>query len=82
MINKRKKMINWKKNNMKINKHKLFKTELITGLLNDSLLLIYLANLLQSYYVINWRKYNHSLVKRGEIMLGFDIIDSWDNELK
>jgi len=32
--------------------------------------------------VINWRKYNQSLVKRGELMLGFDIIDNWDNELK
>jgi len=32
--------------------------------------------------VINWRKYNQSLVKRGEIMLGFDIIDNWDNELE
>ncbi|MGZ5491176.1 MAG: IS5 family transposase [Nitrososphaeraceae archaeon] len=32
--------------------------------------------------MINWRKYNQSLVKRGEIMLGFDVIDNWDNELK
>lgn len=32
--------------------------------------------------MINWRKYNQSLVKRGEIMLGFDIIDNWDNELE
>jgi Transposase DDE domain len=32
--------------------------------------------------VINWRKYKQSLVKRGEIMLGFDIIDNWDNELE
>ena len=32
--------------------------------------------------MINWRKYNQTLVKRGEIMLGFDIIDNWDNELE
>jgi hypothetical protein len=31
--------------------------------------------------VISWRKYNQSLVKHGEILLGFDIIDNWDNEL-
>jgi hypothetical protein len=32
--------------------------------------------------VINWRKYNQTLVKRGEILLGFDIIDKGDNELE
>ena len=31
---------------------------------------------------MNWPSYNQSLVRRGEILLGFDIIDNWDNELK
>jgi len=32
--------------------------------------------------VVNWHNYNESLVRRGEIILDFDvIIDSWDNEL-
>ena len=26
--------------------------------------------------------YNQSLVRRGEILLGFDIIDNWNTELK
>ena len=30
----------------------------------------------------NWKKYNQSLVRRGEIMLFFDAIDSWSTELK
>ena len=30
----------------------------------------------------NWKKYNESLVKRGEVLLDFDVIDNWDNELK
>lgn len=30
----------------------------------------------------NWKKYNKSLVRRGEIMLSFDAIESWDAELK
>ncbi len=30
----------------------------------------------------NWKKYNESLVKRGEILLDFDVIDNWDNELE
>ena len=30
----------------------------------------------------NWKKYNKSLVRRGEIMLSFDAIDSWEIELK
>ena len=32
--------------------------------------------------MINWRTYNESLVRRGEIVLGFDIIDNWNNELR
>ena len=31
---------------------------------------------------MNWPVYNQSLVKRGEILLGFDIINNWDSELK
>ncbi len=31
---------------------------------------------------MNWPIYNKSLVRRGEILLGFDVIDNWDNELK
>ena len=31
---------------------------------------------------MNWPAYNQSLVKRGEILLGFDLINNWDNELK
>ena len=31
---------------------------------------------------MNWSTYNQSLVRRGKILLGFDIIDNWDTELK
>jgi hypothetical protein len=31
---------------------------------------------------MNWSTYNQSLVKRGEILLGFDVINNWDTELK
>src|SRR6185503_4749631 len=31
---------------------------------------------------MNWPSYNQSLVRRGEILLGFDVIDNWDSELK
>ena len=31
---------------------------------------------------MNGNKYNESLVKRGEILLDFDVIDNWDNELE
>lgn len=31
---------------------------------------------------MNWSSYNQSLVRRGEILLGFDVIDNWDAELK
>ena len=30
---------------------------------------------------MNWKKYNDSLVKRGEILLDFDVIDNWHVEL-
>jgi IS5 family transposase len=32
--------------------------------------------------VLNWKKYNESLVRRGEILLDFDVIDNWDYELE
>ena len=31
---------------------------------------------------MNWKKYNESLVKRGEVLLDFDVIDNWDSQLK
>jgi hypothetical protein len=31
---------------------------------------------------MNWPSYNQPLVRRGEILLGFDIINNWDSELK
>ena len=31
---------------------------------------------------MKWSSYNQSLVRRGEILIGFDIIDNWDTELK
>ena len=31
---------------------------------------------------MNWPAYNQSLVRRGEISLGFDIINNWNTELK
>ena len=31
---------------------------------------------------MKWSDYNQSLVRRGEILLGFDVIDNWDMDLK
>jgi hypothetical protein len=31
---------------------------------------------------MNWPAYNKSLVRRGEILLGFDVIDNWETELE
>ncbi len=31
---------------------------------------------------MNWSVYNQSLVRRGEILLGFDVINNWDAELE
>ena len=31
--------------------------------------------------MINWSFYNKSLVRRGEVILDFDVIDSWYSEL-
>jgi hypothetical protein len=33
-------------------------------------------------YVVKWSSYNESLVRRGEVILDFDVIDSWNSELK
>ena len=30
---------------------------------------------------MKWSEYNESLVRRGEILLGFDVLDNWDKEL-
>lgn len=30
----------------------------------------------------NWKEYNESLVRRGEILLDFDLLDEWNAELK
>lgn len=32
--------------------------------------------------MVNWRSYNESLVRRGEVMLDFDVIDGWQGELE
>ena len=31
---------------------------------------------------MNWNRYNESLVKRGEVLLDFDVIDNWPTELE
>ena len=32
-------------------------------------------------YIINWKAYNEKLVKRGELLLDFDMFNNWDEEL-
>ena len=32
--------------------------------------------------MVNWSSYNQSLVRRGEVILDLDVIDSWHSELK
>jgi hypothetical protein len=32
--------------------------------------------------MVDWRTYNESLVMRGEVMLDFDVIDGWQDELE
>lgn len=32
--------------------------------------------------MVNWRAYNESLVRRGQVMLDFDVIDGWEEELE
>ena len=31
---------------------------------------------------VKWSDYNQSIVRRGEILIGFDVVDNWDMELK
>ena len=31
--------------------------------------------------MIDWHIYNESLVRRGEVVLDFDVIDNWNNAL-
>jgi hypothetical protein len=31
---------------------------------------------------MKWFVYNQNLVRRGELLLAFDVIDNWDSELK
>ncbi|MER5174661.1 MAG: hypothetical protein ABJB76_05025 [Candidatus Nitrosocosmicus sp.] len=31
---------------------------------------------------MKWSNYYQSLVRRGEILLGFDVINNWNTELK
>ena len=32
--------------------------------------------------VLNWPKYNESLVRHGERVLDFNVIDNWNNEIE
>ena len=32
--------------------------------------------------MVTWRSYNESLVRRGEVMLDFDTIDRWQDEME
>ncbi len=32
--------------------------------------------------MVNWASYNESLVRRGEVVLDFDVIDGWYNDLE
>jgi len=31
--------------------------------------------------VIDWHSYNEALVRLGQILLDFDVVDKWDHEL-
>jgi hypothetical protein len=31
--------------------------------------------------MIDWPFYNQSLVRRGQVLLDYDVLDGWDNEL-
>ena len=31
--------------------------------------------------MIDWPSYNQSLVRRGQVLLDFDVLDGWDHEL-
>jgi hypothetical protein len=34
------------------------------------------------YHLVNWASYNESLVRRGEAILDFDVIDGWDDDVE
>ena len=31
--------------------------------------------------MVDWPSYNESLVRRGQVLLDFDVLDGWDHEL-
>jgi len=31
--------------------------------------------------MIDWPSYNQSLIRRGQVLLDFDVLDDWDHEL-
>jgi len=31
---------------------------------------------------VSWKRYNDSLIRRGQILLDFDVIDNWKSELE
>jgi hypothetical protein len=31
--------------------------------------------------MIDWPSYNQSLVRRGQVLLDYDVLDGWDHEL-
>jgi hypothetical protein len=33
-------------------------------------------------HLVNWSSYNKSLVRRGQVILDFDVLDSWYSELE
>jgi DDE family transposase len=43
---------------------------------------IYLAELNQLSFLINWPSYNRSLIRRGEILFSYDFLDIWDSKLE
>ena len=42
----------------------------------------HLVNIFQKIITVKWSVYNQSLVRRGELLIVFDVIDNWDSELK
>lgn len=32
--------------------------------------------------MVHWPSYNESLVRRGEVVMDFDVIDGWEEELE
>jgi hypothetical protein len=37
---------------------------------------------LWEYVIVNWSSYNDALIRCGEVILNFDVIDFWKNELE